>query len=503
MPRKLLHQSSQKKEEITKKLFSEVDGTHKEQETQQEEDPPESSEACNHNGSNGILNRCLVGCFAESDELPTRNDVRRWAQQTWKGIHNLQIFDLNGIQFLFEFRPHQIAEHILGGSWKRRDRSLKLEWWSPTVGAYPTQAKFDWFWIRALGLPLQLWSEKVMKQIGDECGGWLETEEETMLKNHLRWARIKAPARYRKVNGGKLVQREERDKIWKEALKMKETKYERGKRSVGEYPLDIEERQAEDKWGRAKSVARESGSTRGGSKETPGMNGLKILLPKDLYKSVELDGQNIGPCFKPNLSQATKIKTVEPFTKYIHSQQKNTVDNQDFFIFADELEAIRITEENQREGSLIQYMESQNPQGEKEIIGSSCSEIQLWEGQDNHEENPKQMLNFNDIEPLQVDEPISEEAAKEKATLWIHSNVIKLGKKFGAAFEGCEEMAYELLLKIDQTRAMVHKQKGEGKQEIHKAVVPKEVRNLAFDMKFKEGEPRLRGRISQEVSHED
>ncbi|KAF3618704.1 hypothetical protein FXO38_33296 [Capsicum annuum] len=151
-------------------------------------------------------------------------------------------------------------EHILGGTWKRRSRSLKLEWWSPTVGAYPTQAKCDWFWIRALGLPLQLWSEKVMKQIGDECGGWLETEEETMLKNHLRWARIKvkgrleeiprfvevadgdtvfslpiwveAPARYRKVNGGKLFQREERDKIWKEvdslagSLKMKETEYE-------------------------------------------------------------------------------------------------------------------------------------------------------------------------------------------------------------------------------------------------------------------------------------
>ncbi|KAF3649543.1 hypothetical protein FXO37_18913 [Capsicum annuum] len=154
----------------------------------------------------------------------------------------------------------KLGEHILGGTWKRRSRSLKLEWWSPTVGAYPTQAKCDWFWIRALGLPLQLWSEKVMKQIGDECGGWLETEEETMLKNHLRWARIKvkgrleeiprfvevadgdtvfslpiwveAPARYRKVNGGKLFQREERDKIWKEvdslagSLKMKETEYE-------------------------------------------------------------------------------------------------------------------------------------------------------------------------------------------------------------------------------------------------------------------------------------
>ncbi|KAH0729739.1 hypothetical protein KY290_000867 [Solanum tuberosum] len=42
-----------------------------------------------------------------------------------------------------------------------------------------------------LGLPLQLWSENIMKEIGDKCGGWLATEEETTIKNHLRWARIK------------------------------------------------------------------------------------------------------------------------------------------------------------------------------------------------------------------------------------------------------------------------------------------------------------------------
>lgn len=30
-----------------------------------------------------------------------------------------------------------------------------------------------------------------MKIIGDKCGGWLETEEEIDLRNHLRWARLK------------------------------------------------------------------------------------------------------------------------------------------------------------------------------------------------------------------------------------------------------------------------------------------------------------------------
>ena len=72
-----------------------------------------------------------------------------------------------------------------------------------TSEAYPAHTTFQWFWIRVLGLPLQLWSENIMKEMGDKCGGWLATEEETtrkppfflfflvLKKNHLRWARIK------------------------------------------------------------------------------------------------------------------------------------------------------------------------------------------------------------------------------------------------------------------------------------------------------------------------
>ncbi|KAH0757441.1 hypothetical protein KY290_020934 [Solanum tuberosum] len=30
-----------------------------------------------------------------------------------------------------------------------------------------------------------------MKEMGDQCGGWIEAEEETQLKNHLRWSRIR------------------------------------------------------------------------------------------------------------------------------------------------------------------------------------------------------------------------------------------------------------------------------------------------------------------------
>ncbi|KAH0704280.1 hypothetical protein KY285_018558 [Solanum tuberosum] len=136
---------------------------------------------------NAQLRRCLVGRFIGGEEAPTRNDVRKWAIQTWKGVPNIQVYDMSGLNFLFEFQSRRAAEHILMGEWKRQDQILKLDWWHPTKGVFPDTTKFDWYWIR------------VMRKIGDKCGGWLENEEETELKNHLRWARIRVKGPREKI----------------------------------------------------------------------------------------------------------------------------------------------------------------------------------------------------------------------------------------------------------------------------------------------------------------
>ncbi|KAG5579903.1 hypothetical protein H5410_050530 [Solanum commersonii] len=113
----------------------------------------------------------------EGNDTPTRNNVRRWAQQTWNGAHGVQ--------------SKKAIEHVLMGDWRRQRGRLKLQWWSSTTGAFPITHEFKWFWIRVLGLPLHLWSKIIMKEIGDRCAGWIETEEETDFKNHLCWARIR------------------------------------------------------------------------------------------------------------------------------------------------------------------------------------------------------------------------------------------------------------------------------------------------------------------------
>lgn len=53
-----------------------------------------------------------------------------------------------------------------------------------------------------VGLPLHLWSHKVFKVVGDHCGGWIRTEEETELRNCLKWVRILVKS------GGDLIPKE-------------------------------------------------------------------------------------------------------------------------------------------------------------------------------------------------------------------------------------------------------------------------------------------------------
>lgn len=64
---------------------------------------------------NALLRRCLVGNFIGGEEAPPRNEVRRWATQTWTGIPSIQVYDMNGFYFLLEFQTRKVTEHILMG----------------------------------------------------------------------------------------------------------------------------------------------------------------------------------------------------------------------------------------------------------------------------------------------------------------------------------------------------------------------------------------------------
>ncbi|KAF3626128.1 hypothetical protein FXO37_30499 [Capsicum annuum] len=130
-----------------------------------------------------LLSRCLVAGFQSmAHELPHLNEVRSWACNMWKTGGGVDVFAMNDGIFLFDLPSKKIVEHVLNGTWFWKKNKLVLEWWNPTTGCWPTEITRDWVWIRILGLPLSMWSQKIFKQTGDQCGGFTETEEETSLR---------------------------------------------------------------------------------------------------------------------------------------------------------------------------------------------------------------------------------------------------------------------------------------------------------------------------------
>ncbi|KAG5605501.1 hypothetical protein H5410_026993 [Solanum commersonii] len=102
-----------------------------------------------------ILGKCLVENSGEDDIR--LGMMRRWAQQSWnakQGGGKEGNYNWNGGH---QQRPFQIVPCLTG-------------------------------------LTLYLWSN-ALKKVSERCNGWFEIEEETELKNHLRWAhvRVKGP----------------------------------------------------------------------------------------------------------------------------------------------------------------------------------------------------------------------------------------------------------------------------------------------------------------------
>lgn len=146
----------------------------------------------------------------------------------------------------------------------------------------------------------------------------------------------------------------------------------------------------------------------------------------------------------------------------------------------------------QRVGELSEYAEDTILPLDDEKRASTGVEQDLYAG----ETPDNQLVILEEPLPITSEDPLSEEAIDDRASLWVQANVLKLSKLFGAAFEGCDKTAFELFLKIDQKRELFKQSMGKHKDDNNSNVIPKEVRNLAFNMNFKDGEPRSRGRLA-------
>lgn len=137
------------------------------------------------------MSRCLVGYVEKaSREEPSLSKIRRWSSSEWKKTFGVNIYELYGDMFLFEFPNKFMVEQTRQGQWKWKNLGSDLEWWSAVLGCEPTSIEVEETWINIIGILLHLWSHQVFAEIGKLCGGWVATEEEIELKSHMKWARI-------------------------------------------------------------------------------------------------------------------------------------------------------------------------------------------------------------------------------------------------------------------------------------------------------------------------
>ncbi|KAG5574849.1 hypothetical protein H5410_054983 [Solanum commersonii] len=141
-------------------------------------------------GVREVLKRSLVGAFEPRGETVTLAEIGDGLIDRGSK-HSLNIYEMGNDFFLFEFALRVTVEQVIEGDWEWRNNPVILQWWNPTIGTRCGRGKENSTWVKIIGLPLHFWDQKIFKVIGDFCGGWVETEEETQLRNHLKWARIR------------------------------------------------------------------------------------------------------------------------------------------------------------------------------------------------------------------------------------------------------------------------------------------------------------------------
>ncbi|GFZ09197.1 hypothetical protein Acr_20g0010050 [Actinidia rufa] len=107
-----------------------------------------------------LRDRCLVGTLADwLGTVPKARELERWCNAEWGIGVPVEVKDMNGSQYMFILPSKEEARSIC-------------------------------MWIRVLGLPVFLWLEGLFRTCRDRCEGFIVTAEETLRREHVKWARI-------------------------------------------------------------------------------------------------------------------------------------------------------------------------------------------------------------------------------------------------------------------------------------------------------------------------
>ncbi|KAG5622396.1 hypothetical protein H5410_007614 [Solanum commersonii] len=378
--------------------------------------------------------------------------------------------------FLFEFPNRYMAEQTIHGQWRWKNYRFHLEWWKPTLGCIPRAATVEKIWVRAVGIPLHLWSKKVFKEIGEICGGWVATEEETELKNHMKWARILVS------NDGSSIPREV-------AISRNGVKYH--------FPIWAEckpryEIMPEKPNGGDETHYPEKGFTQWVREES-----LCEEVQKSLQIRDSVRGQHVGTAGKSvsprahgrHMSHLNETSEVGCSHKPILKKPQNLFKGPDLaakVIFNNLQEEKQKTEQRKSYAKMVmtttEFVNGDgSPTPNKE---ADWQKVRDYDNRSAESDNygiilPGDNTNIvnwevEEVEPIMMQQQHILQGREKETSVWVQQNLIKLGKIFGVDFQGLEEEATELLMQIDgcrQARRMeqdieVKKTRIKGAQEL-------------------------------------
>ena len=109
----------------------------------------------------------------------------------WNIKNPFAVVNLGRGLWLFEFESKEEVDRVLMFGKRRFGTNLvHLRTWGEDMGCSSQGNYEEKAWVRVVGLPVHLWSRKIMEKIGDACGGFLAVDEDTDTLVELGWARI-------------------------------------------------------------------------------------------------------------------------------------------------------------------------------------------------------------------------------------------------------------------------------------------------------------------------
>ena len=141
----------------------------------------------------GQLESCLVGWWGGgTSPIPDLKTLKHRAWHTWKVTGRLKVEVLRRGLWLFGFGcPNEARQILREGTGSVGGFPITLREWGKDVGCKVGRERRSKAWVRLLGLPLHLWSQIILKRIGDKCGGFDAVDENTESLNDPRWAGIR------------------------------------------------------------------------------------------------------------------------------------------------------------------------------------------------------------------------------------------------------------------------------------------------------------------------